>query len=85
MIQNNLFTKQKQTQRFQNQTYGYQRGNYSTKGRIKQKVETDVYTLLYMEWKSNKDLLYSTGKSTQFSEVTCTRKEFKKDWIYVYV
>ena len=23
----NLFTKQKQTQRFQNQTYGYQRGN----------------------------------------------------------
>ena len=27
MIQNNLFTKQKQIQSFQNQTYGYQRGN----------------------------------------------------------
>ena len=27
MIQKNLFTKQKQTQRFQNQTCGYQRGN----------------------------------------------------------
>ena len=27
MIQKNLLTKQKQTQRFQNQIYGYQRGN----------------------------------------------------------
>ena len=27
MMQKNLFTKQKQTQRFQNQAYGYQRGN----------------------------------------------------------
>ena len=27
MIQKNEFTKQKQTQRFQNQTYGYQKGN----------------------------------------------------------
>ena len=27
IIQKNLFTKQKQTHRFQNQTYGYQRGN----------------------------------------------------------
>ena len=27
MIQKNLFTKQKQTPRFQNQIYGYQRGN----------------------------------------------------------
>ena len=27
MIKVNLFTKQKQTHRFQKQTYGYQRGN----------------------------------------------------------
>ena len=27
MLQENLFTKQKQTQRFQSQTYGYHRGN----------------------------------------------------------
>ena len=33
MIQNNLFRKQKKTQRLQNQTYGYQRGN--TGGRDK--------------------------------------------------
>ena len=32
MIQKNLFTKQKQTQRFQNQAYGYKREN-TGKGR----------------------------------------------------
>ena len=25
----------------------------------------DTYTLLYLKWKSNKDLLYNTEKSTQ--------------------
>ena len=25
----------------------------------------DTYTLLYLKWKSNRDLLYSTGNSTQ--------------------
>ena len=34
---------------------------------------------------SIKDLLYSTGKSTQYSVVTCMGKESKKEWIYVYV
>ena len=24
----------------------------------------DIYTLLYIKWKTNKDLLYSTGNST---------------------
>ena len=33
----------------------------------------------------NKDLLYSTESSTQFSVITYMRKEFKKEWIYVYV
>ena len=26
----------------------------------------DMYTLLYLKWITNKDLLYSTGNSTQY-------------------
>ena len=33
-IQNNLFTKQKHTYRFQNQTYGYQRGNVEVRDKL---------------------------------------------------
>ena len=29
----------------------------------------DMYTLLYFEWIINKDLLYSTGNSTQYSVI----------------
>ena len=31
---------------------------------------TDTYTLLYMKQITNKDLLYSTGNSTQYSVMT---------------
>ena len=31
-FEKNLFTKEKQTHRFQNQTYGYQRGNTKWEG-----------------------------------------------------
>ena len=34
---------------------------------------------------TNKDLLYSTGNSTQYSVMTYMGKESKKEWIYVYV
>ena len=27
----------------------------------------DTYTLLYLQWRTNKDLLYSTGNSAQYS------------------
>ena len=37
MIKMNLFTKQKQTHRFQKQTYGYQRGNAGV-GRCRDKL-----------------------------------------------
>ena len=38
-----------------------------------------------MEWMRNKDLLYRTGKSTQYSVVTYMGKESEKEWIYVYI
>ena len=45
MMQNNLFIKQKQTYRFQNQTYGYHKGNRGGKERIR-RMEI-MYTLMY--------------------------------------
>ena len=44
----------------------------------------DVY-ILYIKLITNKDLLYSTGNSTQYSVMTCMGKESKKEWIYVYI
>ena len=35
--------------------------------RIKWDIGTDIYTLLYTRQITNKDLLYSTGNSTQYS------------------
>ena len=34
---------------------------------------------------TKKDLLYSTGNSTQYSVMTYMGKESNKEWIYVYV
>ena len=53
------------------------------RGRIKWKVGIDMYTLLYVEQMSNKDLPCSTGKSTEYSIVTYMRKEPEKEWIYL--
>ena len=49
-----LFTKQKHTQRFQNQTYGYQSGNIG--GRDDWEIGIGIYTLLHTESIGNKDL-----------------------------
>ena len=53
-------------------------------GGIQREVGIDMYTLLYVEWMSNNDLLYSTGKCTQWSVVTYLGKESEKEWINVY-
>ena len=60
MIQINLLTKQKQTHR--EQTYSYQEGRVDRRGG---EFGTDMYTLLYLKWITNKDLVYSTGNSAQ--------------------
>ena len=36
-------------------------------------------------YKIDKDILYSTGNSTQYSIMAYMGKEPKKEWIYVYV
>ena len=74
----NLYTKQKQTHRYQKQTYGDQRGN--VRGRDKSGAwDEHTHYLLYIGQMTNKDLLYSTGNSTQYSVITYTRKESKKE------
>ena len=57
------------------------------KGRrgINWETGSDIYTLLYIKQITNKNLLYSTGNSTQYSVMTYMGTESKKEWIYVYV
>ena len=52
-------------------------------GGINWDIGIDIYTLLYIKQITNKDLLYSTGNSTQYSVMAYT--ESKKVWIHVYV
>ena len=52
---------------------------------INWEIGIDIFTLLYIKQITNKDLLYSTGSSTQYSVMTYMGKESKKEWIYVYV
>lgn len=59
----NLPTNQKQSYRCRQQTYSHQ----GWEGGIHQEIGTDKYTRLYIEQITNKDLLCSTGNSTQYS------------------
>ena len=43
----------------------------------------DRYTLLYLKWITNKDLLYSTGNSAQCYMAAWTGGEFAGEWIYI--
>ena len=82
MVQMNLFTKQKQSQRHRKQTYSY--WGEKREG-INQEVGTDMFTLLNIKWITDKDLLYSTENATQYSVMMYMGKQFLKEWIYVYV
>ena len=64
----NLFTKQKQTHRLRERTYGYWGEGWG--GGMVREFGTDMHTLLYLKWITNKDLLYSTGNSVQYSVIT---------------
>ena len=53
-------------------------------GEINWEIGIDIYTLLYTKQITYKDLLYSTGNSTQYSVMTYMGKKSKKE-IYVPV
>ena len=44
-------------------------------GGINWEFGINIHTLLYIKQKINKDILYSTGNSTQYSVITYVRKE----------
>ena len=68
MIQVNLLTKQKQTQTLK-QIFDYERGRVGGGG-MEQRFGNAECTLSNTEWITNRDLLYSTVKSTQCSVMT---------------
>ena len=76
----NLFTKQKETHRFREQTYSSQ-GRKMGEG-IVRVFEMDVQTLLFFKWISNKNLLYSTGNSAQYYVADWKGGEFGEEWIH---
>ena len=73
--------KQKQTFRCQKQTYGYQQKN-AGEG-INQELGMNILTLIIRQI-THKDLLYSTGNSTQYSVTTTWEKNLKRD-VYRYM
>ena len=56
-------TKEKETHRLREWIYGCQ-GEGWEEGTVRE-FGMDMYTLLYLKWIANKDILYSTGSSTQ--------------------
>ena len=44
----------------------------------------DRYTLLYLNWITNKDILYSTGNSAQLCVIAQMEGEFWGEWIHAY-
>ena len=54
-------------------------------GAIQEELGTDMYTLLYLTWMTNKDLLHSTGKSAQRYVAAWMGGETKGERIHVYV
>ena len=45
----------------------------------------DMYTLLYLKWITNKDLLCSTWNSAQCHVAACMGVELGGEWIHLYV
>ena len=54
---------------------------------ITQELRINTHILLYIRQITNKDLLYSTGNSTQYFVITYMGKESEKmkKYIYIYI
>ena len=53
--------------------------------RINEETGIDIYALLHIKQITTKDLLYSTGNSTQYPVTVYLGKESKKEWLCGYV
>ena len=54
-------------------------------GGIVREFGMDVYTLLYLKWITNKDVLYSAWNSAQCHVAAWMGVGFGGEWIHVYV
>ena len=63
-------TKQKQTHRYRKLTSGYQLGERREEGQEKGRGLRDTNYLLCIKQIRNKDILYSTGKYSNYSVIT---------------
>ena len=61
------------------------KGETLGEGGVNQETGINTYTLPYIKQIANKDLVYSTGNSTQYSVITYMGKESEKEQIYVHV
>ena len=75
----NSLTKQKETHKLRRGTYGCQ-----VEGIVRD-FEKVMYTLLYLKWITNKDLLYSTWNSAQCYVPAWMGVRFGGEWIHIYV
>ena len=73
----NELTKQKET--YRKWAYGCQ-----LEGVVRE-FEMDMYTLLYLKWVTNRDLLCSTWNSARGNVAAWLGGEFGGEWIHVYV
>ena len=79
VIQINLFTKQKQTHRCREKTCWLEGKNVGKE--IVRDFGISMYTLLYLKWITNKDLLYSTWNSAPCYVAALMGAGFAWEWI----
>ena len=60
-------------------------GCVDMEGGMNQEFGTDIYTLPYLNWITNKDLLYSTGNSAQCYMTAWMGRESGGEWIHICV
>ena len=82
MTQMNVSMKQKQTHRYRQQTCGCQGGG---RGGKDWEFGISRCKLLYIGWRNNKVLLYSTGNYIQYPVIKHNGKEYKKEYIYICI
>ena len=82
MAQMNLFAKQKQKHRLENNLIDTKRERAD---QMNWEIGIDIYTLLCIKQVVNEDLIYSTGNSTQCSVTTKLIRKSKEEGIYVCV
>ena len=64
--------------------FGYQRGKVM--GKMDWELGISIYTLLYIKWVINRDLLYSPGNFARQSVIIYREKNLKKNvYIYIYI